>query len=240
MTTSVLIHALDELMGIHDITLTGGEPLLHPDFDKVVAQAAKNASLVYLMTNGINLIGKENLLQLSKKGDLSRLKQKIKRATKKFPENIHFFFPLDSFHLRAFKPFAFLLKGLAEVAQEFNSVPEKPFFGFLCNEISPKKSENLMSIFRVASYTHVGTATFSPWRNEKDIRQWYSSHNLNLIPFPGGIYVNYKGVYLNEASLLMDLRHGIQTPLKIGSCKTNNREKNQLHGLYAKALKRLF
>ena len=48
------------------------------------------------------------------------------------------------------------------------------------------------------------------------------------MPFAGGLYINFKGVYLNEASLLMDLREGIATDLKIGELNQNESKKNQL------------
>jgi organic radical activating enzyme len=232
MNTELMLQTMDELMDIHDITMTGGEPLLHPDFEKILSHAAKNVSLVYLMTNGINLIGKEYLKELSKKGDLLKLKEELKRAMEWFPENLHLFFPLDSFHIKAFKAFEFLLKGLAELAKEWNLISDRPFIGFLSNEVSPEKSEYLINKFKVMPCCHVGTATFSPWRNESDIRGWYSSHNLNQVPFPGGIYINYKGVYLNEASLLVDLRQGIETPLKIGCLNPKNKSKKQLYEIY--------
>jgi hypothetical protein len=55
---------------------------------------------------------------------------------------------------------------------------------------------------------------------------------LNKTPFAGGLYINFKGVYLNEASLLMDLREGIATDLKMGVLNHNESERNQLEMLY--------
>ena len=57
-------------------------------------------------------------------------------------------------------------------------------------------------------------------------------HLLNRKPFVGGLYINFKGVYLNEASLLMDLRQGITTDLKIGALNHKETKENQLEILY--------
>jgi hypothetical protein len=54
------------------------------------------------------------------------------------------------------------------------------------------------------------------------------------MPFAGGLYINFKGVYLNEASLLMDLREDITTDLKIGELNRNESKKNRLEMLYKK------
>jgi hypothetical protein len=233
--TGVLLRTLDELYGIHDITITGGEPLLHPGFEKILARAAKNASIVYLMTNGIHLLKNEIFLKLAKEGNTPGLKKLLIKAMNGFPDNLHLFFPLDSFHLNAFKPFVFLLEGLAEVAKEWNRVRKRPFIGFISNEVSPQKSEALMHRFHVKPYCHVGTATFSPWREASSISSWYLSYTLNRMPFPGGVYINHKGVYVNEAALLMDLREGIETPLKIGALNPQNKNKTQLNELFKKA-----
>ncbi len=238
MDTNITVSTLGELKGIHDITLTGGEPLLHPDFAEILSAACRNAGLVYVMTNGIELVSKESLRLLAKKNDLAGLKRRLRKALKEFPDNTHLFLPLDSFHLRAFRPFTFLLSGLAELAREFNSKPDRPGIGFLCNEVSSQKSEQLTARFKVRQYAHIGTAMFSPWRDEKDIRRWFFSHQLNQVPFPGGIYMNYKGVYLNEAALLMDLRQGLETPLKLGGLDTGGTS-NQLQALYSKGFKKL-
>jgi len=239
MSTPRVLDALDELTGIHDITITGGEPLLHPGFKQVLSRAAGNAGTVYLMTNGIELIGKERIRGFAKTEDMTGLKKGLKSAMESFPENLHLFFPLDSFHLKAFRPFSFLLKGLATLAHTWNGLPDRPFIGFICNETTREKSRELTARFDVAPHTHVGTALFSPWRKQKDIGDWYCSHELNRMPFPGGIYINYKGVYLNEAALLMDLRREIETPLKIGTLAPQS-SKNSLERLYLKAVRKFF
>jgi hypothetical protein len=228
----LLLDLLDELKGIRDITLSGGEPMLHPDFDAVLFKAAERAGIVYLMTNGINLIGKGQLGQLAKGEKVHELVSRLKTALARYPENSHIFFPLDSFHVKAFPPFGFLMRGLARVAAEWNHLAKKPYLGFLSNEISLAKSQELMHRFSVKEYTHVGTARFAPWRTAGNVEEWYTIHPLNRVPFAGGIYINYKGVYRNEASLLMDLREGIATNLKLGDLLSSTGKKNQLEMLY--------
>lgn len=235
MDTELLLRTIEELRGIHDITVTGGEPLLHPGFGRVLHHASRNASIVYLMTNGINLVGERYLRDLARGGDFSKLKNALKEALHTLPENLYLFFPLDSFHLKAFKPFRFLLKGLVELAEEWNTDPEKPFIRFLSNEISQQKSEELIDDFHAHLYTHIGTATFSPWRGARDMQRWYRAYPFNQAPFLGGLYINAQGVYLNEASLLLDLREGIETSLKIGTLNPANTSKDQLSDLYKKA-----
>ena len=61
-------------------------------------------------------------------------------------------------------------------------------------------------------------------------------HPLNRTLFSGGLYINFKGVYLNEASLLMDLREGIVTDLKIGRLEHGKSDKNQLEMLYERVV----
>jgi organic radical activating enzyme len=238
MDTGLVLRLLDELYGIHDITITGGEPLLHPDFSQILSHAARSAAIVYMMTNGIALIGEEHLSKLAKAKNLPGLKHKLKKVLNGFPENLHLFFPLDTFHLQALRRYGFLLQGLAELAAEWNTIADKPSIGFLCNEVSQPVSEKLCKEFNAELYCHIGTAIFSPWRKVKSIYPWYLAHPLNQMPFPGGMYINYKGVYLNEAALLLDLREGIETPLKLGIPQQENQNKQQLLDLYRKALQR--
>jgi len=234
MDEDALLSALNELKGIRDITLTGGEPTLHPGFETILSKAAENAGIVYLMTNGISLVGKDRLRYLARRRDHNRLVKETKDSLDSFPENVHLFFPLDSFHLKTFRPFAFLIKGLSTLAREWNQTDDKPFVGFLSNEVSKDKSQELIEKFEVESSAHTGTALFAPWRKACNIKEWYLKHPLNRMPFAGGLYINFKGVYLNEASLLMDLREGITTDLKIGELNQNESKKNQLEMLYKK------
>ena len=124
---------------------------------------------------------------------------------------------------------------MASVAREWNQMVKRPFIGFLSNEISEKKSQELMEAFSVEGITHIGTALFAPWRKANNLEEWYQMHPLNRTPFAGGLYINFKGVYLNEAALLMDLRQGITTDLKIGEINHNGSKENQLEMLYKKA-----
>lgn len=234
MDEGLLLDILNELKGIRDITLTGGEPTLHPGFKTILSQATDQAEKVYLMTNGISLVGKERLRYLAKKRDHHRLLRALKSSLESFPKNVHLFFPLDRFHLKTFRPYDFLSKGLSALAREWNPIDDRPFVGFLSNEVSKEKSQELVKTYAVESSTHIGTALFAPWRKAKHINEWYLKHPLNQMPFVGGLYINFKGVYLNEASLLMDLRDGIETDLKIGELHRNDWRKNQLEMLYKK------
>jgi hypothetical protein len=236
---NLLLSLLDELRGVHDITITGGEPMLHPDFAAIVSHAAAAASVVYVMTNGISLAGKKELSRLAHAGDGAALKIILRAALNELPENIHLFFPLDSFHLRAFRPFGFLLRCLAELASEWNGKINKPYIGFLSNEVSAEKSARLIQQFKAGPYSHIGTASFAPWRSARNIRGWYLRHRLNQLPFPGGVYINYKGIYLNEASLLLDLREAVETPLKIGLPVEASTKNSGLLRRYRNALDRL-
>jgi len=236
MDEKIILKALDELEGIRDITLTGGEPTLHPAFKTILSKAAENTRVVYVMTNSISLVGEDRLRYLYKKEDQKKLIAVLKDSLESFPENVHLFFPLDSFHLKAFRPFRFLIQGLAVLAREWNHIPERTFIGFISNEVSKEKSQELIEKFAVESSTHIGTALFAPWRKAKNVKKWYLIHPLNRTPLAGGLYINFKGVYLNEASLLIDLREGVVTDLKIGRLKSNGSEKNQLEMLYKRVV----
>jgi len=234
MDERVVIDLLDELRGVGDITITGGEPTLHPGFMPIVMCAAERARVVYLMTNGIHLVGKPKLKSLYERNDQKGLREVLQKSLASFPHNVHFFFPLDSFHLKTFRTFRFLIKGVTTLAKEWNNLPGKAYVGFLSNEVSKEKSQELVEEFGVASSTHIGTALFAPWRKTSKIKEWYFMHPLNRTPFSGGLYINFKGVYLNEASLLVDLREGVETNLKIGILNSNDRSGNQLERLYKK------
>jgi hypothetical protein len=236
MDEKVVLGVIDALKGIKDITLTGGEPILHPAFKTILSKAAENAGIVYVMTNGISLVGKDRLKDLYNKKDQKRLVKVLKDSLESFPENVHLFLPLDSFHLKTFRPFRFLIQGLTVLAREWNHIPERVFIGFLSNEVSKKKSRELIKKFAVESCTHIGTALFAPWRKDNNLKEWYLVHPLNKTPFAGGLYINFKGVYLNEASLLMDLREGIVTDLKMGVLNHNESERNQLEMLHKKVV----
>lgn len=213
----VLMGVLDELQGIRDISITGGEPTLHPDFRTVLHKAARQAQDVYMLSNGIGLIGMEGIRRAAKRNDHAGLAPRLHSVLDELPANVSILFPLDTFHINAFRPYAFFLEVLSAVARERYRLHRRPAVGFLSNEVTPEKSYELMHKFSVESCTHVGTALFAPWRQSGALREWYCTHPLNSRPFPGGIYINYKGVYLNEASLLVDLREGIETDLKIGA-----------------------
>jgi len=103
---------------------------------------------------------------------------------------------------------------------------------FLFNEVSKGERQEGIEEFAVEPSAHTGTALFAPWRKACNIKEWYLKHPLNRMPFAGGLYINFKGVYLNEASLLMDLREGITTNLKIGELNHIKSKKNQLEMLY--------
>lgn len=231
MDGPMLLRTLGELSGIRDITLTGGEPTLHPHFREVLAKAARKASNIYLLTNGISFVGKERLRALAGKNSLPELIRQLRASLNAFPAHLRIFFPLDSFHLKTCRPYGFLLRGLAALAKEWYGSPNRPVIGFLSNETSEKKSRELIEAFSVGESTHVGTAGFAPWRNARDVHDWYSLHPLNRTPFAGGLYLNYLGVYLNEASLLLDLREGIETRLKIGRLSPASSDYRQLEKL---------
>jgi hypothetical protein len=164
------------------------------------------------------------------------LKQ-LKDSLAFLPENVHLFFPLDSFHLKTYRPFAFFIQALAELAREWNQVDQRPFIGFLSNETSQQKSEELINRFAVKASAHIGTACFAPWRKSRNLEEWYLMHPLNRTPFAGGLYINFKGVYRNEAALLMDLRENRATELKIGKLNGGENGSTPLMVLLKRALK---
>lgn len=216
----VLMRALDELQGIRDISITGGEPTLHPEFTPILLRASERAQAVYVLSNGMGLIGMDGIRRAAKRNDHAGLVRKLHAILDELPATISILCPLDTFHIKAFRPYAFFLEVLSAVARERYRLRRRPALGFLSNEVAPEKSYALMEQFSVACCTHVGTALFAPWRRSGALRAWYCLHPLNCRPSAGGIYINYKGVYLNEASLLMDLREGIVTDLKIGALTT--------------------
>jgi MoaA/NifB/PqqE/SkfB family radical SAM enzyme len=57
METARLLRLVDECrdLGVFDLTLAGGEPLLHPDVLEVITRAVSGGIRVGLLTNGINL-----------------------------------------------------------------------------------------------------------------------------------------------------------------------------------------
>jgi hypothetical protein len=234
MDEKVVIDVLEELRGVGDITITGGEPTLHPGFTPIVMCAAEQARIVYLMINGIHLVGKPKLKSLYERNDQKGLREVLQKSLASFPHNVHFFFPLDSFHLKTFRTYHFFIQGVALVAKEWNQLSNKPSIGFLSNEVSKAKSQELIETYGVETYTHIGTALFAPWRKASKIKEWYFMYPLNRTPFSGGLYINFKGVYLNEASLLVDLREGVETNLKIGILNSNDLSGNQLERLYKK------
>lgn len=54
LTTEEVLSAIDKLsaLGAHSVTLTGGEPLLHPDLFEIIAYARKAPMTVTILTNG--------------------------------------------------------------------------------------------------------------------------------------------------------------------------------------------
>ena len=60
---------------------------------------------------------------------------------------------------------------------------------FLSNEISEKKSQELIEEFSVEPSAHIGTALFAPWRKANNLEAWYQMHLLNRTPFAGGLYI---------------------------------------------------
>jgi len=69
ISTSKLLDKLGQLRdkGVLEIGITGGEPTLHPDFDKISQYALKNFESVEIITNGVNYETIYNLIKLSNK-----------------------------------------------------------------------------------------------------------------------------------------------------------------------------
>lgn len=69
MTTDVVLSVIDELssMGARQVTLTGGEPFLHPDIYAIIEHARKAPMSVDIFTNG-TLITQDIIEKISKSG----------------------------------------------------------------------------------------------------------------------------------------------------------------------------
>ena len=67
--TSVLLQRIDRLadLGTTIITLSGGEPLLHPDIDLLIARVRARGALATLITNGF-LLTKDRIARLNRAG----------------------------------------------------------------------------------------------------------------------------------------------------------------------------
>src|SRR5215213_284451 len=65
----IMFRRLDKLaeLGTTAITISGGEPLLHPDLDRIIARIRHHGMLVGLITNGYLLTG-ERILRLNEAG----------------------------------------------------------------------------------------------------------------------------------------------------------------------------
>jgi MoaA/NifB/PqqE/SkfB family radical SAM enzyme len=67
--TQEMFHRIDRLgaMGTAIITISGGEPLLHPDLDAIIARIRKNGIIAGLITNGYLLVA-ERIERLNRAG----------------------------------------------------------------------------------------------------------------------------------------------------------------------------
>ncbi|HVF89070.1 MAG TPA: radical SAM protein [Blastocatellia bacterium] len=65
----VMFRRLDKLaeLGTTAITISGGEPLLHPELDRIIARIRRHGMLVGLITNGY-LLTRERILRLNEAG----------------------------------------------------------------------------------------------------------------------------------------------------------------------------
>ncbi len=69
LTTGQWCEVVDQCadLGITDVIITGGEPLLHPDLDIIIRRIVENGCVADLFTNGY-LLSEENLERLSEAG----------------------------------------------------------------------------------------------------------------------------------------------------------------------------
>ncbi len=67
--TEEMFRRLDKLaeLGTKIITISGGEPLLHPDIDKIIERVRRNGMIAGLITNGY-LLTRERIKQLNAAG----------------------------------------------------------------------------------------------------------------------------------------------------------------------------
>jgi MoaA/NifB/PqqE/SkfB family radical SAM enzyme len=67
--TEVIFRRLDKLaeLGTTAVTISGGEPLLHPDLDKIIAKIRRHGMLAGLITNGY-LLTRERIERLNRAG----------------------------------------------------------------------------------------------------------------------------------------------------------------------------
>src|ERR1700677_3500662 len=67
--TDEMLRRIDQLgaMGTSIITISGGEPLLHPDLDRIIARIRKNGIMAGMITNGYLLV-KDRIERLNRAG----------------------------------------------------------------------------------------------------------------------------------------------------------------------------
>ena len=85
LTTDEIFSLIDTLsrMGVHIMTFSGGEPLMHPDFFEIVKYARKAPMTVYVFTNGTLIT--EDITKTLKKAGVSRFYVSVDSIT----EHIH-------------------------------------------------------------------------------------------------------------------------------------------------------
>lgn len=83
LTTKEILSVLDSLsrMGVHHITITGGEPLVHPDIFKIVEHARKEPMSVDIFTNGTLIT--EDIIKKFKKIGINRFNISIDSVDEK-------------------------------------------------------------------------------------------------------------------------------------------------------------
>ena len=85
LTTDEIFSLIDTLsrMGVHIMTFSGGEPLMHPDFFEIVKYARKAPMTVHVFTNGTLIT--EDITKTLKKAGVSRFYVSVDSIT----EHIH-------------------------------------------------------------------------------------------------------------------------------------------------------
>lgn len=106
-----VIDYFDSKGGIKELSLSGGEPFLHPDLFEFVKYAKEKNIKVVIFTSGV--VKKENLSENDKQLLINQMNERIEEVTHKEPENERLINNIRKYYMQYIEP-----KGYTSISKE--------------------------------------------------------------------------------------------------------------------------
>jgi organic radical activating enzyme len=201
VSTERTFEIMDYFTGGKILTVSGGEPLLHPGAGEILKRAAEKFTWVTVFTNGQPIygdIGQQRAL----------IRSKLERFLDTMPENIRFVFPVTQEHLRQGNHRSFITVA-AEVAKKRQTV-----CFFVKNSPGKADGAELIKDFNLLGLENPGSAFPGNIIAHGRAFNLYGAKVLpgNPAEYPPELHLCYAGAFPDEWSFLHFITSGKVEP----------------------------